>query len=67
MLTRLTDRIDASDDGEVVVRRYGTWGTSSEIEVRNRKFYVVHPNKKEKKFKTRAEAELYLAGTLKYR
>ena len=37
-LTRLTDRIEPEgpDGGEVVIRRYGMWGTSSEIEVRGK-------------------------------
>ena len=64
MLTRLTDRIDATDDGEVVVRRYGMWGTTSEIEVRGKKFFVVHSNKKEKEFKRLCDAEDYLKERL---
>lgn len=65
--TRLTDRIESEgpDGGEVVVRRYGMWGTSSEIEVRGKnKYFVVHPNKKEKNFRTLAEAEKYLEECL---
>ena len=62
MLTRLTDRIDIAADGSATrIVRYGMWGTMSEIERRGRTWFVVHPNKKEKQFKTRAEAELYLA------
>ena len=61
MLTRLSDRHEAGPDGQQLrIIRYGLWGTSAEIEKRGRKFYVVHPNRKEKDFKSLAEAELYL-------
>lgn len=61
MLTRLTDRIDIAADGsETLIVRYGMWGTMSEIERRGRKWFVVHPNKKEKQFKNRTEAEQYV-------
>jgi len=66
MLTRLTDRIEEGTDGkQAKVVRYGMWGTTSEIERRGRKWFVVHPNKKEKQFKNRAEAELYLQEYMK--
>lgn len=61
MLTRLMDRYEETQDGKRLrIIRYGLWGTSAEIEKRGRKFYVVHPNRKEKDFKSLAEAELYL-------
>lgn len=61
MLTRLSDRIDCKPDGgEIRVVRYGMWGAMSEIERRGRKWFVVHQNKKEKEFKSLAEAEIYL-------
>lgn len=61
MLSRLTDRFEEGPDGEKIkIVRYGLWGTTSEIERRGRKWFVVHPNKKEKQFKSREEAELYL-------
>lgn len=60
MLTRLTDRIDEVDGKPVKVIRYGKWGTTSEIEKRGRKWFVVHPNGKEKQFKTLEESEQYL-------
>ncbi len=61
MLTRLSDRIETEPDGgEVIIKRYGMWGTMSEIENREKSYFVVHPNKKEKKFNTLAEAEKYL-------
>lgn len=61
MLTRLSDRIETGPDGgEVIIKRYGMWGTVSEIEKRGRNWFVVHPNEKEEKFKTMADAEVYL-------
>lgn len=61
MLSRLTDRVETDSDGnDIKIIRYGMWGTSSEIERRGREWFVVHPNKKEKKFKNRTEAEYYL-------
>jgi len=45
---------------KIKIIRYGLWGISSEIEKRGRKWFVVHPNRKEKKFKTRAECEVYM-------
>ena len=68
MLTRLTDRIDVDPDGgEMVVKRYGMWGTTTEIEVRKRKYVMVFPNKKEKTFKRLIDAELYLKEKLDYK
>lgn len=62
MLTRLADRIESSDeDGQVVIRRFGMWGTNAEIECRKNGYFVVHPHGKgEEKFKTRADAEVRL-------
>jgi len=61
MLSRLTDRYEDGKDGKKIkIIRYGLWGISSEIEKRGRKWFVVHPNGKEKKFKTLAEAEVYM-------
>ena len=62
MLTRLTDRIEASEEnGEIVIIRYGLWGITAEIERRGAgKFVVVHKNKKEKPFKRLVDAEMYL-------
>ena len=61
MLTRLSNRIDEDQDGsQLVIKRYGMWGTTAEIEVRKRKFVVVFPNHKEKTFKRLIDAELYL-------
>ena len=65
MLTRLSDRIETGPDGgEVIIKRYGMWGTMSEIEKRGRNWFVVHPNEKEEKFKTMADAEVYLKGVV---
>ena len=65
MLTRLQDRTDTDKDGkEIKIVRYGMWGTGSEIERRGRKWFVVHPNKKEKQFKNRTEAEQYLKESI---
>ena len=59
MLTRLADRIEASEEtGEEVIIRYGLWGTSAEIERRGpKKFVVVHKNKQEKSFSRLVDAE----------
>ena len=66
MLLRLTDRFEEMEDGkELKIIRYGMWGTTSEIERRGRKWFVVHPNKKEKQFKNLAEAEIYLKEYMK--
>ena len=60
-LTRLQDRIDKEEDGsEVVVKRYGLWGTNVEIEVKNRKTEVVYPKGKREHFPTLGDAELRL-------
>lgn len=65
MLTRLSDRIETDPDGgEVIIKRYGMWGTMSEIEQRGRDWVVIHSNKKEKKFKRLADAEEYLKGVV---
>ena len=61
MLSRLADRFeDGPEDKKIRIIRYGLWGISAEIEKRGRKWFVVHPNKKEKEFKTLAEAEVYM-------
>lgn len=61
MLSRLTDRFEDGPDGKKIkIVRYGMCGTSTEIERRGRKWFVVHPNRKEKEFKRRIDAELYL-------
>ena len=59
MLNRLSDRIEAGPDGETIIKRYGLWGVSAEIEKRGRKFVVIQ-GKKEVKYKTLAEAENHL-------
>ena len=59
-LSRLTDRIEDGPDGTIKIKRYGMWGTMTEIEVRGRKYFVVHPNKKEKEFKRLIDAQIYL-------
>ena len=65
MLTRLSDRIETEPDGgEVIIKRYGMWGTMSEIEKRGQNWFVVHPNMMEEKFKRRADAEEYLKGVV---
>lgn len=60
MLNRLTDRIESGPDGEYVVARFGMWGVSAEVERHGRKWYVIHPNGKKEKFKTKTDAELYM-------
>lgn len=66
-LTRLQDRIEKNTTGgeeETVIKRYGMWGTNVEIEKRGRYWFAVHPDKKELKFNTRDEAEIYLKGLI---
>ena len=61
MLSRLSDRYEEGQDGKRIrIIRYGLGGISAEIEKRGRKWFVVHPNKKEKNFKTLAECEVYM-------
>jgi hypothetical protein len=61
VVTRLTDRIEEGPNGKPIrIKRYGVWGTTSEVESRKRKWVVVHPNKKEKEFKYLEEALKYL-------
>ena len=62
MLTRLTDRFEEKEDGKKRrILRYGVWGTSSEIEGRGRKkWIVIHKNKQEKEFTSLEEAGAYL-------
>lgn len=63
MVTRLTDRIEEGRNGKKIrIKRYGVWGTTSEVESRRRKWVVVHPNKKEKEFKYLEEALEYLTA-----
>ena len=59
-LSRLADRFEDGPKGKIRIKRYGMWGTGSEIEVRERKYYVVHPNKKEKEFQSLVDAQIYL-------
>jgi len=59
-LNRLSDTFEDGPDGKVRIIRYGMWGTSTEIEVRGRKYFVVHPNKKKKEFKRLIDAQIYL-------
>jgi len=59
-LNKLTDRFEDGPDGPIRIKRYGMWGTSSEVEVRGRKYFVVHPNRKEKQFKRLIDAQIYL-------
>jgi len=68
MLTRLTDRIVEQDGGKKKkIARYGMWGTTSEIEKRSRKcFVVIHKNKQEKEFPSLEEAEQYLKERIGY-
>ena len=66
MITRLADRIEPGPAGEEVrVIRYGMWGTNAEIERHGRKWFVVHPNKSKKRFKNKAECEIYLEELLR--
>lgn len=61
MLTRLQDRIETGADGEeIVVRRYGMWGTTAEIESKEEKFRIVYPDGKYEKFKRLKDAEIRL-------
>ena len=61
MVSRLQDRIEEGPNGKPIrIKRYGVWGTTSEVESRKRKWVVVHPNKKEKEFKYLEEALKYL-------
>lgn len=61
-LTRLSDRIDKNEAGEeTIIKRYGMWGTMSEIEKRGSYYFVIDPNKKEvEKFKRLVDAESFL-------
>lgn len=61
-LTRLSDRIDKDEAGEeTIIKRYGMWGTMSEIEKRGSYYFVIDPNKKEvEKFKRLVDAESFL-------
>ena len=68
LLTRLSDRVDTDPDGgQLVVRRYGMWGTNTEIEIRKRKVVMVFSNKKEKTFKRLVDAELFLKEKCGYK
>lgn len=62
MLTRLTDKTETGADGsELKIIRYGKWGTSAEIEVREEKYFVVYPNTNgREKYRTRRDAEARL-------
>lgn len=61
-LTRLSDRIDKNEAGEeTIIKRYGMWGTMSEIEKRGSYYFVIDSNKKEvEKFKRLVDAESFL-------
>ena len=62
MLTRLTDRVEKGpDDQNIKIRRWGLWGTMSEIEKRGKKQYVIVTRGKVKaEFESLEEAELKL-------
>lgn len=61
MLTRLTDRVEKGQDGETVkTKRWGLWGTMSEIEKRGKKFVIVSRGKAGKEYDSLDEAELGL-------
>ena len=59
-LNRLSDRFEEGPDGKIRIKRYGMWGTGTEIEGRGKKYYVVHPNRKEKEFEKLIDAQIYL-------
>ena len=61
MLTRLTDRYEPGEKGEIRIIRYGMWGTSLEIEKIGRKYWIVKGKKKHSSFKTLEEAEIELS------
>lgn len=62
MLNRLTDRIEQdAEKGEIIIRRYGMWGTSAEVESRGSYFVVKHKGN-EIKLKRLVDAEAYLKG-----
>lgn len=66
-LTRLQDRFEPGQDGDVKIIRYGYWGTNAEIERRKRKFIVVQRGKKDKPFPRLEEAVLYLEELVRNR
>lgn len=68
-LTRLTDRIKTDETGtnvvdkngnEVKIKRFGMWGTTAEVEIDGKKVEVVQRNGSRKRFKTKAEAEVFM-------
>lgn len=61
MLTRLTDRHEPGEKGEIRIIRYGMWGTSLEIEKIGCKYWIVKGKKKVSSFKTLKEAEIELS------
>lgn len=68
ILSRLTDRIESDETGDHVIKRYGLWGITDEVEQRGKgKYVVIQKNKKEKQFKTLAEAEVYMKELFDHR
>ncbi len=60
MLTRLTDRYEPGEKGEIRIIRYGLWGTTLEIEKIGRKYWIVKGKKKMSSYETLEEAEVEL-------
>ena len=61
MLTRLTDRIEKDTDGnDIVIRRYGLWGTTAEIETNGKTVKLIYPDGKFEKYKLLKDAEIRL-------
>ena len=63
MLTRLADRIEMNEKNEeVIVKRFGMWGTTAEVESCKDGYVVIHPNGERLKLKRLIDAEAYMKG-----
>ena len=68
-LTRLTDREKVDENGVVVtkkdgnpvmIKRFGLWGTTAEVEIDGKKVEVVQRNGSRQRFKSKEEAEAFM-------
>ena len=67
-LTRLTDRIEADESGgQIIVKRYGLWGTTAEIEVNGDKIIVVKGKRTLINCRNLSDAKLYLEELVRRR
>ena len=67
-LTRLTDRIEADESGgQVIVKRYGLWGTTAEIEANGNQIKVIKGKRTLINCRSLSDAKLYMEELVRRR